>query len=692
MEAICVRRVIVVSKTHLDVGYTDYAENVLKRYVDAFIPAAVELAFAVNTPEKKRFVWTTGSYLVEYYLEHAEVPARARFEDALRRGYVCYHALPLTTHTELMSGELFDYGLSIARRLDEAFGRATIAAKMTDVPGHTIALVPLLARRGITYLHIGVNGSSRVPRVPALFRWRFAGEEIAVSYAGAYGETAVLPSGVALEFQHTMDNSGPPKRDEIDAFFAALAEKYPGAAIEAGTLDDFARELPAVWESLPVVSEEIGDTWIHGIASDPLKTARLKRMLALIERWLEQGSLRRGSAEYEGAMEALLLVCEHTWGMDTKKHLLDFTNWTKADFQRARAADKTDYSFFGARNRHIFEAVREELRAYRGENETSSYSHFERSHAEQRAYLLRALDALSQPHRAEAEAAFADVFPAETGAERSIGESVSVNGWTVEVDAHGALRRVKNARLGIDRAVEIGSFAYETFGGKDVEDCFFAYGRDPAKNFAWASCDFSKPGLRYETGIRHETYRARAEKLLLEGDTLRVFLRGEKEAAEEYGCPREIALCYRFCADEIFLTLSWRGKDAIRSPEAIWLGFNLRTDSPNLWRMTKLGRTVSPLEVVSGGNRRLHGVERLQCESALESLVIEPVDSPLVSIGGRYLYDAADETGDLKNGFWFLLCNNRWGTNFPQWFEEDLSVSFRLSLRARAAAAESQSE
>ncbi len=29
--------VIVVSKTHLDVGYTDYAKNVLDRYVDSLI-------------------------------------------------------------------------------------------------------------------------------------------------------------------------------------------------------------------------------------------------------------------------------------------------------------------------------------------------------------------------------------------------------------------------------------------------------------------------------------------------------------------------------------------------------------------------------------------------------------------------------------------------------------------------------
>lgn len=677
-----VRRVIVVSKTHLDVGYTDYAERVLRRYVDVLIPAAVELAFAVNSDDHTRFVWTTGSYLVDYYLEHAEHPARERFERALRKGYVCYHALPLTTHTELMSEELFSYGLSIAKRLDKTYDRATIAAKMTDVPGHTIAIVPALARAGISYLHIGVNGSSRVPRVPALFRWRFGANEVAVSYAGAYGDAAVLESGVALEFQHTMDNAGPPTRAEIDAFFASLAVKYPNAAVEAGTLDDFARELPSVWDGLPVVTEEIGDTWIHGVASDPLKTARAKRLLALADRWIAEGSLSRGSVEYESLMEQLLLVCEHTWGMDTKKHLLDFSNWSKADFARAREADHTDYSLFGARNRHLFQGVREELRAYRGESETSSYSHFSRSHLEQRAYLDRALAALSAGHRAEAQERLQETFPERRGEQRCVDTPIEIDGWTAVVGAHGALTHLTNRALGIDRAVEIGQFLYETFDGKDADDCFFDYGRDVKHQFAWAACDFGKPGLRYETSLQRGIWHAAADALLQRGNTLTVFLKGAPEACEQYGCPRELAISYRFGKEDIAVTLSWRKKDAIRSPEALWLGFNPNTDSPHRWRMTKLGREVFPLNVVSGGNRKLHCVERLRCQSALEELLIEPADAPLVSVGGRYLYDTADEAGDLTNGFWFLLCNNRWGTNFPQWFEDDLSVSVRICLRA----------
>lgn len=61
----------------------------------------------------------------------------------------------MTTHTELMDAGLLEHGISIGRALDARFGTHTIAAKMTDVPGHTIGLVPFLQRAGLEYLHLG---------------------------------------------------------------------------------------------------------------------------------------------------------------------------------------------------------------------------------------------------------------------------------------------------------------------------------------------------------------------------------------------------------------------------------------------------------------------------------------------------------------------------------------------------------
>ncbi|MFQ9872918.1 MAG: hypothetical protein ACLRVT_08010 [Oscillospiraceae bacterium] len=51
-----IKKVHVVFKTHLDIGFTDLAQNVLDRYVNEHIPHAVELAFQMNTPDDEIYL------------------------------------------------------------------------------------------------------------------------------------------------------------------------------------------------------------------------------------------------------------------------------------------------------------------------------------------------------------------------------------------------------------------------------------------------------------------------------------------------------------------------------------------------------------------------------------------------------------------------------------------------------------
>ena len=122
--------------------------------------------------ENPKFIWTTGAWLVADYLANAAPADVRRMEQAIERWLIRWHALPFTTHSELMSADLFRAGLSYSQELDRRFGRMTTAAKMTDVPGHTRSIVPLLAEAGVRFLHLGVNEASPVPDVPEVFRWR----------------------------------------------------------------------------------------------------------------------------------------------------------------------------------------------------------------------------------------------------------------------------------------------------------------------------------------------------------------------------------------------------------------------------------------------------------------------------------------------------------------------------------------
>ena len=46
-----IKTVHIVYKTHLDVGFTDYAANVVKRYIDDYFPRAIDLANELGTGE-----------------------------------------------------------------------------------------------------------------------------------------------------------------------------------------------------------------------------------------------------------------------------------------------------------------------------------------------------------------------------------------------------------------------------------------------------------------------------------------------------------------------------------------------------------------------------------------------------------------------------------------------------------------
>jgi hypothetical protein len=337
------QKIHLIFKTHLDVGFTDYARNVITQYFQRDIPAAVALSENLRqSGGSERFIWTTGSWLIYEYLEQAPQAERARLEAAIEAGDIVWHGLPFTTHTELLDVDLFRFGLSLSQSLDKRFGRRTIAAKMTDVPGHTRGIIPLLAEAGIKFLHIGVNPGSTPPDVPHVFVWKNSdGSDVIVMYhKGTYGDLMTVDGmDEAIAFAHTGDNLGPQSPEQIKAIYAKMQAQFPRTQITASTMDAFAARLLSVKDTLPVITEEIGDTWIHGVGSDPIKVSQYRELLRLRKRWVSTGKLLPESEPYRRFHRSLLLVPEHTWGMDLKTHLLDYETYNREVFSTARSKD-----------------------------------------------------------------------------------------------------------------------------------------------------------------------------------------------------------------------------------------------------------------------------------------------------------------------------------------------------------------
>lgn len=310
--------VLVIFKTHLDVGFTNYAENVIDNYLNSFIPNAIKVGYELKDTDTP-FIWTVGSWMIWKALKEDKSGA---VEQAVRDGILNWHGLPFTTHTELLNAKLFEAGLDISTELDEKFGRKTIAAKMTDVPGHTIGMIPLMRRRGLEFLHIGVNSATPVPPVPPLFKWKNGNEFITVMYEDGYGCTQEFDDFV-LCFAHTHDNAGPQSKEEIIKVYEEIQKKFPDYTLKAATLNDVAERVRNI-KNIPVVEKEIGDTWIHGAATDPQKLSRYRNIL----RHTDENDLRDVRLR-----ENLLFVPEHTWGMDVKKYFRDDKHYTYKEME-----------------------------------------------------------------------------------------------------------------------------------------------------------------------------------------------------------------------------------------------------------------------------------------------------------------------------------------------------------------------
>jgi hypothetical protein len=367
--------------------------------------------------------------------------------------------------------------------------------------------------------------------------------------------------------------------------------------------------------------------------------------------------------------------------MNTQRHLQDFTNWTKKDFQKARTADLVAVENLSSKNHQIQSGF--------PDFPPTSYSRFETSHQEQRDYIKAAVSALPRELAAQASReleTMGSAYPGGTKAAMSIGSRkdsmipIQLGDWIVTVGKTGELENIKNASLNLDRTTAFGLYSYELFDGKTVDDSLYDYARDLNKHWTWIEPDFGKAGLRYEANIKAGRYTGEVSSINTEGRRLTITLRMAPWLSEEYGCPRETIIEHLFEDNSITTNLYLAKKDAVRNPEALWFSMDFKAANPNRWQMKKMDQIISPLNVVRGGNRRLHAVEELCYAAADGSLRIEPIESPAVSFGAYSLYDVSKEYGPMDGSVNFLLYNNRWGTNFKQWFEEDMRFSYRTYI------------
>jgi hypothetical protein len=378
------KEIIVVIKTHFDIGYTHRVKEIVHHYRTGMIDKAMDIMDqSKNLPPEQQFAWTGPGWVMSKVLEdwEGQTPARRqRLDDYVKAGKFQFHALPFTLESDACEAEEMARGFLFSSNLCRNYGRPLPrSGKMTDVPSHGGALATVLANGGVQFMHIGCNWPSGAVKTPGLFWWEAPdGSRVLTFYSNSYGTcvpsfmphwysagdhfisdnfgpTDDWPYAVWPAILVTPDNSGPPQAEQVKTLFADVAKRFPGVKVRVGTMDDFADALLATKPELPVIKGEMPDTWIHGVMCDPggIKTSRtIHPLLASAEALHTQlglwGVAQPAIAkEVMLAYENILLYGEHTWGCapSVNQYGEAFQKLNPKSYATLEASweDKTDY-------------------------------------------------------------------------------------------------------------------------------------------------------------------------------------------------------------------------------------------------------------------------------------------------------------------------------------------------------------
>ncbi len=328
--------VVIVYKTHFDIGYSERIQQVIHDYRTSMadqVLAAIDLY--ADQPKDQQFVWTLAGWPMKQIIADGQSPQRRqKIEKAIESGNLAIHAYPFTMHTETSELEDMVRGLGISSNLARRFGRPlSVSAKATDVPGHSWIIPTLFTHAGIKFYHMGGPVVNLTQGLPPFFWWEGPdGSRLLTFYTNDYGTSPMPPTDwpykTWLYISMTGDNQGPPHPQTV----ANHIESYRKQGINAvvGSMDDFAELiLKENLSELPIVRTDVSDVWIHGVMSQPaaMKTAMNLRpsiaaldQLTTLERiWgIYRPDIRGSIAD---AYENSQLFSEHTWGLANQHYV-----------------------------------------------------------------------------------------------------------------------------------------------------------------------------------------------------------------------------------------------------------------------------------------------------------------------------------------------------------------------------------
>jgi alpha-mannosidase len=720
-----VKEIVVVFKTHFDIGYTDLATNVLTRYRTSFVDGAMKLIDqSQSLPPDEQFVWTIPGWPLKEMLWPGQTPERReKILRAFKAGRLVVHALPFNTETETLGLEDLVRGMTFSANLCRENGLPLPrAAKMTDVPEHTWILPTLLRHAGVDFLQIGCNGGSAKMRVPPLFWWVGPdGSRLLTSYSPQYGTQLMPPDDwpyhTWLALIVAGDNHGPPTAGEVDNLLKQAARDLPEVKIKFGKLEDFYDAVIGEADKFPVVRGDMPDTWIHGFEALPIETSTAwhvhpqEAAVGVLDTELRAAGVKTPplASLLAEAYENSLLYSEHTFGFDSAKA----GGWRYGDdWKHARAGGK--YALF----ERSFDDKRNYIRTAANLTTNALGARMQLLAENVKINGPRVVVFNPLPWRRSGEV----TVNAPGGAVQFLAGDVPASGYKTfklpakpkiaeEFPGHTAVIENKFFRLQVDPArgcvtslIDLrsgrelagtathgrdaganteddgfGEYLHQRFSASNVDAFVKSYSPN-WKEKQWVFKDFGKPNMPDDdqSPSARITLTHWTISIQQDGSAKTVTLRCTNAAP----LANAVTIRYTLYHAKPYLDIEWAidGKTPNPIPEGGWICLPFAIEHPE-FRLARLGSIIDPAtDIIEGGNRHLLCLNSGMTVTGPDGFGVGicPLDSPLVSLDEPGLWLFSLHFIPKRARIYVNLYNNQWDTNFPLW--QDGSWRSRIRL------------
>ena len=338
--------VYLLHHSHVDIGYTHVQTEVERKHWQ-YYKQVIDLAGkTADYPAGSAFKWNVEVlWAVDSFLKQASPEDRQAFINAVKKGWIGLDALYGNELTALCRPEelvrLVDYARTLRRQYDVTIDTAMI----TDVPGYTWGIVPVLAKSGVKYFSVGPNRGHRIGYTLSTwgdkpFYWEspsgrdsilcwVAGEGYSFFHSGRLdagrlfdylkrlGEAEYPYDMVQLRYSIGGDN-GPPDPD-LSEFVKKWNEKYAYPRLVVATTTEMFKEFERRYAAkIPRFRGDFTPYWEDGAGSSAAETTinrqAAERLVQSETLWAMLNPAGYPAEQFNQAWRNVILYDEHTWG------------------------------------------------------------------------------------------------------------------------------------------------------------------------------------------------------------------------------------------------------------------------------------------------------------------------------------------------------------------------------------------